>query len=199
MKKRGIVLLAAILVSVFVLVLWENGTIGTFRNGLAFMMRESAYHISYSNVASVVEAEIDLYHPESNAGKIIYEDGENSIEIQLVRQEDGDYNIFFRTHGTYNRSGGTLISAVKQLRNENGTYSNECVGNMQVIVGDKAYESYHSGLSSLNDKDGDEFGFYLFPLECYDNGQLLLDDKIKDRNGIVKIQLFHLNKTTWAR
>lgn len=200
MKKRTIVLLFVISVAVCVVVLWENGTISTFQNGLAFMMHNSAYHISYSKVDSVAEAEIDLFNLENNAGKIIYDDGECRIEIQVARQEvNGDYNIFFRTHGKYNRSGGTLISAVKQLRKENGYHSYECVGKMQVIVDDRVYDSYNSALSSLNSKDGDEFGFYLFPLECYEYGKLVLDDKIKDQNGIVKIRLLNLNKTTWAR
>lgn len=139
MKKGRIVLLFAILLAVCALVLWENGTISVFQNGLSFMMQNSAYHISYSNVDSVAEAEIDLYNPESNVGKIIYDDGECKIEIELVRQEgNGAYNIFFRTHGKYTRSGGTLISSVKQIRNKNGTYSYECVGKMQVIVDHKA-------------------------------------------------------------
>jgi hypothetical protein len=200
MKNRRIVLPCTILVVVCVLVLWENGTISTFQNGLAFMMQDSAYHINYSNVDSVAEAEIDLYNLESNAWKIIYDDGECKIEIKLLRQqENGAYNIFFRTHGKYKRSGGTLISSVKQIRNENGTYSYECVGIMQVIVDDKAYEGRNSALSGLNYKDGDEFGFYLFPLDCYENGQFLLDNQIKNQNGKVKIQLSHLNKTTWIR
>lgn len=200
MKKGNIVLLCAILVAVCGIVLWQNGTIGTFHNGLAFMMGDPAYHISYSNVDPVAEAEIDLYNLESNAGKVIYDDGECSIKIQLVRQEgNGAYNIFFRTHGKFNRSGGTLVSAVKQIRNENGTYSYECVGKMQVIVDDEAYEGNNSGLGGLNNKDGDVFGFYLFSLDCYENGQFLLDDQIEDQNGVVKIQLSHLNKTTWIR
>ena len=199
MKKGNIVLLCAILVAFGAVVLWGNGTIGTFQSGLAFMMQNPAYYINYSKVDSVAEAEIDLYNMESNAGKIIYDDGVCSLEIKLVRQESGTYNIFFRTHGKYNSSGGTLISAVKQIRNENGTYSIECVGKMQVIVDDKVYESNNSALGGLNYKDGDVFGFYLFPLDCYENGQFLLDEQIKDQNGVVKIQLSHLNKTTWIR
>ena len=200
MKKRRTVLLCVGLVAACVLLLWENGTIGTFQDGLSFMMQDSAYHISYSDVDSVVEAEIDLYNPESNAGKNIYDDGKCKIEIELVRQEEnGAYNIFFRTHGKYNRSGGTLISAVKQIRNENESYSYECVGRMQVIVDGKAYEGKNSGLGCLTEKDGDIFGFYLFPLDCYDNGQFLLKNQIKNQNGIVKIQLSHLNEISWTR
>lgn len=200
MKKRRMVLLFAILLAVCVLMLWENGTISTFQNGLAFMMENSAYQISYSNIDSSTEAEIDLYNPESNAGKTIYDDGKCRIEIELVRhEEDGNYNIFFRTHGKYNRSGGTLVSSIKQIRNEDGTYSYKGAGRIRVIVGDKAYEGTVSALSGLNYKDGDEFGFYLFPLDCYEDGQFLLDNQIEHQNGMVKIQLSHLNKTTWIR
>lgn len=200
MKKSRIVSLCTILVIVCVFMLWKNGTISMVQNGLAYMMQDSAYHISYSNVDSVAEAEIDLYNLESNAGKIIYDDGECTIEIVLVRQEgNGAYNAFFRTHGKYNRSGGTLISSVKHVRNENGTYSYECAGKLQVILDDKAYQGRNSALSGLNYKDGDEFGFYLFPLDCYENGQFLLENQIKNQNGIVKIQLSHLNKTTWVK
>lgn len=200
MKKRSILLLGTLFLPFCLLILWENGSISTFQNGLTFMMRDSAYQISYSNEDSVAEAEIDLYNLESNAGKIIYDDGECKIKIELARQEEnGTYNVFFRTHGKYTRAGGTLISSLKHIRNENGTYSTECVGTMQVIVEDKVYQGYNSAWSSLHYKDGDEFGFYLFPLECYEYGEFLLDDQIKSQNGKVKIQLTHLNKTTWTR
>lgn len=78
-------------------------------------------------------------------------------------------------------------------------YTYNFVGKLQVIVDGVAYDGYNSAASSLNLKDGDEFGFYIFPLECYENGEFLVEDSIKNQGGKVSIRLFNLSKITWNR
>jgi len=200
-KNIAIVILSCVVLALTIFfVLWQNGTIGVYQRGMAFLMENSAYTIDYKDLDLVIETEIDLYNLDSNTGKVIYDDGQCKIEIALVRKElDGSYNAFFRTHGSYNRLGGTLISPTKQRMTEQHYATYDVGGKLQVIVDDVAYDSYNSATSSLNLKDGDEFGFYIFPLECYENGKFLVEDSIKNQGGKVSIRLFNLSKITWNR
>lgn len=200
-KNITIVILSCVVLALTIFfVLWQNGTIGVYQRGMAFLMENSSYAIDYKDLDLVIETEIDLYNLDSNTGKVIYDDGQCKIEIALVRKElDGSYNAFFRTHGSYNRLGGTLISSTKQRMTEERYYTYNFVGKLQVIVDGVAYDGYNSATSSLIHKDGDEFGFYIFPLECYENGEFLLEDSIKKQDGKVSIRLFDLSKITWNR
>lgn len=200
-KNITIVILSCVVLALTIFfVLWQNGTIGVYQRGMAFLMENSSYAIDYKDLDLVIETEIDLYNLDSNTGKVIYDDGQCKIEIALVRKElDGSYNAFFRTHGSYNRLGGTLISSTKQRMTEERYYTYNFVGKFQVIVDGVAYDGYNSATSSLIHKDGDEFGFYIFPLECYENGEFLLEDSIKKQDGKVSIRLFDLSKITWNR
>lgn len=198
--KLTITLCCAVVAFLIFFTLWQNDTIGVYQKGMAFFIEDSSYTINYEALDLIAETDIDLYNLNNNAGKIIYNDGKCKIEITMIKKEaDGKYNAFFRTYGSYNRLGGSLISPTKQLMTEERNYKEDFVGKMQVVVNDKIYESYYSASSGINYKDGDEFGFYLFPLEYYKNDKLLLEDNIAKQNGIVHVRLYNLVRTTWSR
>lgn len=216
---------------IFFNILWLNGTIGVYKDGLKFLMKDNKYTIQYESVNTSAEIEVDLNNIESNIGKLIYDDGKCTIEIErIVKENNGIYNVFFRTHGTYKSQGGTLVTLIRNyakvhtfpsddlvdysntvdgiLYEEiiNETSSKEqtniadvMVGRMQVILDGTPYACRTSTVGALNYKDGDIFGFTLFPLECYEEGKFLLEDEIAEQNGKVTLRLYNLIKTTWSR
>lgn len=201
-RKNHIVvgLVASISLLFLFFVLWENGTIGVGLRGMAFLMEDSGYTIHYDRFDRTIEAELDLVNLERNAGKVVYDDGEHRIVLTQVRMEpDGGYNAFFRNYGRFNPRGGTLVSPTRQVMTEQRYYTSESIGKMRVAVAGIPYESRVSASSGLNYKDGDEFGFHLFPTETYMNGTFLLEAPIRDAGGKVTIQLYDLVRTTWSR
>ncbi|HSP48026.1 MAG TPA: hypothetical protein VLN47_08135, partial [Clostridiaceae bacterium] len=87
----------------------------------------------------------------------------------------------------------------RQVMTEQRYYTAESIGKMKVVIAGIPYDSRVSASSGLNYKDGDEFGFRLFPLETYRNGTFLLEAPIRKAGGKVTIQLYDLVRTTWSR
>lgn len=207
-----------------------NGTIGVLKNGLAFMVQNNDYNVEFENTSTFYEVEVDLSNLESNIGKVIYDDGQCIIDIDhIVKENNGVYNVFFRTHGRYNRHGGTLVTPIyksslndtkysiveyhlidgtsysgftaqeKPIKEEN--ISDVMVGKMQVLLDGMPYACSLSTFDSLKYKDGDIFGFYLFTVDNNEKekDEVLLKDKIAEAKGRVTLRLYDLIKTTWER
>lgn len=69
-KNIAIVILSCVVLALTIFfVLWQNGTIGVYQRGMAFLMENSAYTIDYKDLDLVIETEIDLYNLDSNTGR----------------------------------------------------------------------------------------------------------------------------------
>lgn len=119
------------------------------------------YHNNAHPIKEEYTIEIDLNNLKNNEGKVLYDNGENRIYLsKLFAHNTTDYELLFRSSGSYSLGGATLVSGVVHKHNNEGFTRNfqaEAVGRFK---GD-TYKLSPSGSSGLNYRDGDEFGFYL--------------------------------------
>lgn len=200
-KKRKNILIGllglVIVMMVTAGVLWRNGTIGIWRYGMKFLEMDSSYIVRSRELYNLdVEMEIDLNNLDSNSGKVVYDDGKCKIEVKSVDYENGDYKVYFKSYGKYDKNGGILISPILHT---NDSLKNEAFINTSVDE-DLNYTGklYTSG-SLL--KDGDEFGFVI--LSSDQLKKKIADKKVKDiieqNNGKVKVTLSNFIKYIWNR
>lgn len=212
----------------FILVnkLWNDGTIGSFKDGFQYFMENRNYIMEYKNIPTYPEVEVDLYNLDSNKGKLIYDDGQASISIESMKQDvSGSYYVTFRARGNYNKSGGNLITPIftKSLENDIKIYtlyvnqnqegvassiyeSSETydfdevmLGKLQVLIDGSPYACRAGQIDSFKFKDGDLFEFQLFTNEYYGENGFLLQNELDQQNGKVILRLYDLVKATWER
>lgn len=100
----GLVMILAI---IFIILL-ENGTYGTWRHGLAYQFTNADYALAYEEIPGSQTLELDLTDLESNVGTVLYED-ESGCRILVDAVDEnrpGEYRVWFRAHGVYDRAGG---------------------------------------------------------------------------------------------
>ncbi len=167
-------------------------------------MLSSMLHLMYQNEDYVrtiqpfegeVVFEFDWDDPESNIGKEIFDDGQCSISIAEVQDDkNGGFDIYFRAHGYFNGFNGRLITACSHADGE--LFHS---GKLTVLLGDNVYINdglYGMGILARN--DGDDFIFHAFPLECYEQGELIVADQIKANGNVVTMKLTDLYEVTWT-
>lgn len=76
--------------------------------------------------------------------------------------------MYFKTRGTYNLFGATLVSAINHAGPEGG-YSYNFAATAKATYDGNTFKLYESGTTGLNYRDGDYFGMYLFPESEEDN------------------------------
>ncbi len=191
--------LTAAVLALALLIVWNTGLIGLWRNGISFAagsLERYSYH--HSLVEGVYKVEIDLSDLESNKGKVLYDDGECRITVLLVDNtgsaSTGGYRISFRSSGSYNLQKAVLVSGQKHYATQERSFSNEMTAKMTTEYKGKTYESTVFGMSGLNYKDGDEFAFYLFPGESYESKEISLDE-----TGVVSLKLTNLSRNIWSK
>ncbi|MFG6113682.1 hypothetical protein ACGTN9_00740 [Halobacillus sp. MO56] len=120
------------------------------------------YHNNTRSMEGDYTVTIDLSNPESNEGKVLF-DGEEGDQIYISRivQSSSSYIVVFRSSGSYNLGGGTLVSGLEHARNKNG-FTHEFKAKAQASYNGETYKLKPSSSSGLNYRSGDEFGFYLF-------------------------------------
>ncbi|WP_164669746.1 hypothetical protein [Virgibacillus doumboii] len=151
---------AAIVTVGAVLIVFLSELGGVWINGISYLASDvEDYHNNAHAVEGKYKVEIDLSDLESNKGKVLFDDGENRIYVSRVIVKNGpEYEVFFRSSGTFSLGGATLVSGVDHTHEEfraeaKATYSG------------KSYKISQSDYSGLKYRNGDEFGFYLFPPE----------------------------------
>ncbi|RAP75995.1 hypothetical protein [Paenibacillus montanisoli] len=140
---------------------------------------------------------IDLSDLDSNVGKELYNDGKHRIYVMWVDNvgvSGGGYRIGFRAVGTYSHNGASLISGQYHETLGEHEFTTKMTAKMKAEYKGNVYESATYGTSGINFKDGDDFSFYLFPVDAYESGEITLDEK-----GIVKLTLTGLYQNLWQR
>ncbi|MGP4062313.1 hypothetical protein [Halobacillus sp. H74] len=134
---------------------------------------------------------IDLNDIESNEGKVLLEESENKIHVTEVSQMDSGYEITFRSSGSYDAGGATLISGLEHVRNDNG-FSSHFKAEAEAFYKGEAYQLSPSGSSGLTYRDGDQFGF-----------QLSLPDQMKNidlkEDPIIEVTITDLQVNLWVK
>lgn len=211
---------------IFLHKLWENGTIGTYKDGFQYFMDNRNYLMKYKSTPVYPEVEVDLYNLDSNIGKLIYDDGQVTIRIENMEYDtSGMYYVTFRSRGNYSKNGGTLVTPIFIKSLETGLqsftlyeYNNEqviaqriyetseanefdeiMIGKLQIIIDGSAYACQNRQMDAFKYKDGDVFKFQLFTDEYYKENGFLIQDKLNQRNGKVNLRLYNLVQATWER
>lgn len=177
------VLVAVVLLSAFL----TFGSMRLWAEGIAYYTNDDANWSGY-NLEGDFSVEIDLSDLESNVGKILYSDEKHKIYVSNLQNVDTQYIIYFRSVGDYSSKGASLISGLQHIK-EQGSYATEMSAKMITEYNGKSYSSEEAGATGLNYKDGDEFGFYMFPAEAYNSKE----------KSTVKLTVSNLYKNIWER
>lgn len=148
------------------------------------------YHNNTHSMEGDYTVTIDLSDPESNEGKVLF-DGEegNQIYISRIVQSSSSYTVVFRSSGSYNLGGGTLVSGLEHARNKNG-FTHEFKAEAQAMYNGETFKLRPSSSSGLNYLSGDEFGFYLFPP----------DEEIDlTKEPTIEVTITNLQLNLWAK
>lgn len=180
-----------------------NGTLGTWRHGLVYQFWSQNYGVSQEVLPGHWSLELDLGDPESNLEKVLYED-ETGCRITVERLEqrsDGRWLVTFRARGSYSPSGGSLVSGCMEQRQEKTSYTLTTTASLRTSIGDLACPEGERYLqTSLSEKDGNTFGFYLFPVTLYDSDGFLYADELEDQEDRVTVTVTGLTRlTTWRQ
>ena len=194
MKSGRVVIIGFVLLLSGYLFLHSN-TYGVLFNGLSYMNNSpDKYVLSYHEIPGEYSLEIDLNDLESNVGKRIWQDGEKYIEVYLVDDDNGRYRIFFRSHGVYEMQKGNLISGTKHIKYDNNSGSCAMQAKLSTKYNGKIYDCNVQGMSGINEKDGDTFGFYVFPSKAYREDNVPLENA-----GIVTVTISNLIEHRWVK
>lgn len=197
-KRMGIAAVAAVLlITVVAIYLSVSGYFGLWARGIAYLAEDlSRYTYSASVDPKEYTVEIDLSDLKSNAGKIIYKKEECYIEIYQIDNYGvfaGGYRVFFRSHGRFAHHEGLLVSGVKHNATEERYFTYKTEAALECTYHGKTYICPVQGNSGLNYRDGDMFGFYLFPGDAYGS------DGIPEQNaGTATIKISRLIENIWT-
>lgn len=185
---------------IIVLVCWWIGLFGIWISGISSIANNTNKftHITGHVVEGEYSIDIDLSNLESALNKEIYNDGIHKIYVSYLNStgnsDTGGFQIGFRSSGSYSLTGATLISGIHHETVKENAYKINMSAKMTAEYNGKLYESSEAWVSSLNYKDGDDFGFYIFPSHVYDSGEISIDEK-----GTVTLTLTNLYKNIWTK
>ncbi|MDR6550125.1 hypothetical protein [Paenibacillus qinlingensis] len=197
MRVKKLIYMTALLMVTFVsiVVLWATGLMGLWTEGIAFIANNTTEFTSRNSqvIDGKYVLQVDLSDLESNIGKVIYKDNEHKIYVSwLQSRRVGEYDLGFRSIGTYSLSGASLISGIHHETINDHAFTYSMSAKMTVKYEDKTYHATESGQCGLNFKDGDCFSFNIY-LSTEPKGE-----PIKDA-GIVEVMITDLYKNIWLK
>ncbi|MBU9720865.1 MULTISPECIES: hypothetical protein [Bacillaceae] len=189
-KEKIIVTVIGVLVISFVI--WLSGVPGLLINGISHLSNnEDKYHNMAHQVEGEFVVEIDLSDLESNEGKILYDDKTQIYISHLNVENDSNYEVIFRSSGNYNTSGASLVSGI-----EHATFNNEpskiFQAEAKATYGGETFVLSPATSTDLVYRDGDKFGFYLFP----EGEEVEID---LDTDPIIEVEVTNLYRNLWVK
>lgn len=192
-RKR--LLLKAMLIGlpIVLCLLWITGAINLWFYGMGDIANNvKDYYLELEPIDGTYSVLIDLSDPESNEGKVLFDDGEHQIYVSdVITLNEAIYEVFFRTSGKYNLHGATLVSGIEHKRVQGG-FSFDFLATARATYRGSNFKIYESGTSGINYKDGDSFGLYLIPHDTKVN-------VIISEDPIIEITLSNLIMHKWGR
>lgn len=189
LSKKHMCVTLSIVITLLLLtfVLLEKGHIGVWMDGFRFFNNDS---YSYRNeiLQGKYFIDIDLENIEANIGKVLFEHNNSKIVVYDITNNNGVYEIVFRSYGNYSIDGGILLSGIKHTKTDEG-YLPDLITTAYTEYNGKVYEANISTISNLIYKDGDAFGFYLFPYA----------DVVEEGSNNVKIKIDNLCMNEWIK
>ncbi len=165
--------------------------LGIWISGISYIANHTdEYDYFSTSLDDVVEFSIDFKNLDSNIGKTIYEKDGCKIEIYDIEKTTDNYIVLFKSYGTYSKKSATLISGVKHSRTTNNSFTYNCCALLQLKNENGLYDCSVSGVSGLNHKYGDIFGYYVFHNEHLHQQEsyeiLSIDEAFFCMSGLVK-------------
>lgn len=162
--RRGIsigVLLTMLYYLVFCQGFWD-----TWTRGLAYQFGDPAYQITGEVLPGSWTVELDFTDPDSNRGKVLYEDRDCRITVaDIAWNVDGDqaWNIWFTSEGTCRQGGGTIVSGMMTESDDliQSRYSTDRTAAMTVTMDGVTHPGTPVGDTILF-KNQKNFGYTLF-------------------------------------
>lgn len=198
-KRIGYITIATMcFILISIIVLWNLGYVGLWTKGIAYPAGNlNAYSYSNDIDTHAYTVTVSLSDLESNAGKILYDDGECSItvdKVDFVGIDGGGYRVQLRSHGAYSIDTARLVSGLAHYSTEERSFSTTMTAKMTAEYNGKTYECEIMGQSMLNYKDGDAFNYYIFPYQAYDNNEIPQSDA-----GDVSLSVTNLCVNRWSK
>ncbi|MGX9134112.1 hypothetical protein ACWV26_06980 [Rummeliibacillus sp. JY-2-4R] len=198
--KSKILFWFSTILAIVVLFLWLSGRLLFWTKGIEYVADVPSGFINHKGhvISGESTVSIDLSNLERNIGKEVYNDGQHKIYVSWIRNtgdiNKGGYEIFFRSSGKYSFSKATLISGIQHTINSETSLIDSMSAKMMATYKGKTYHCEDAVFSSLNFRDGDEFSFYIFPIESYESKEVTLNEK-----GIVYLTMTNLYKNSWSK
>ncbi len=198
-KSRLVFYFSTVLVAVLVF-LWLSGRLLFWTKGIEYVADVPGGFINHKGhiISGESSVSINLSNLESNIGKEVYNDGEHKIYVSWIRNtgdiNKGGYEIFFRSSGKYSFSKATLISGIQHTIQNETSMTDLMSAKMLATYKGKTYHCEDAVFGSLSFRDGDEFSFYIFPIESYESNEVSLNEK-----GIVYLTMTNLYKNSWSK
>ncbi len=192
----GLVLLLAVLY----FLLTRSGVTGTWKHGLRYQFWNQNYSVTAEALPDSYSVELDLNDLTSNEGRVLYADETGCrITVDDVEQHGEDYRVVFQADGVCSPGGGQLVSGCYDNWIGKQSYSVELSASMTASVGGETYGPCHYYLRSSMEKSSNQFGFYLFPLDLYENGELSIAEEVAAQDGLVTVTVSGLTRLVTSR
>lgn len=156
-----------VLLSWFVYVLVSRGYIGTWTGGLAYQFGDRSYEVYTVELPGVWTVELDMTDPDSNRGKVLYEDeyGCRIAVENLAWNMDGDsaWVVWFAAEGVASAKRGMIVSGMMTESDQVllSRFSTDETADMTVTADGVS----HAGMpwaDSFLDRNRKYFGYRLF-------------------------------------
>ncbi|MBD2869174.1 hypothetical protein [Paenibacillus arenilitoris] len=199
MKWKKASYIGALAAVVVLLALWRVGYIGLWTEGMAYIANNTDKYKDTNGhlVDGQYAVSIDLSDLQSNVGKELYNDGIHRVYVSWIdntgSMNSGGYRIGFRSDGRYGITGASLISGVHHARVNGHSFTMTMTARMAAQYKGKSFTSSEFGVSGINYRDGDDFGFYIFPYDAYESQEVSLDE-----SGVVELIVTELYKNVWS-
>ena len=156
-------------------------------------MYDSHYLVEYENVHDI-EFTLDLTKDLTTYNDfLIYQDDDCKLVISEITKKDNFYILNFYSEGKYNADEAMILLLDQRVVNEQAQINYETIGQVQVL--DDRYYSLTWKSRNLV-QDGLYVGYELFPLEWYEESQLI-NDHIDFSN--IQIRITGLRKAFFKR
>ncbi|OPX42422.1 hypothetical protein CLHUN_37190 [Ruminiclostridium hungatei] len=198
--KKTVAAGAVLFLAVLAVLIINSGLLGLWSKGIACIANNTDEYGTSAGGAFQGEysVTIDLSNLEGNTGKVLYSDKTHKIYVSWLDNNQGnapgEYRILFKSEGEYSLKGASLISGIQHATVDDNSFTQILTAKMTARYRGKTYASREFSTSGLNYKDGDEFGFYIFPQEAYQQKEVAFNE-----TGKVVLTISNLYENVWNR
>ena len=175
--------------------------IGTWKYGLLYQCWNQNYTVSTEALPGAYSVKLDLRGLPSNVGRVLQEDASGCrVTVDSVEQDGEYYRVVFQAEGVCPPAGSRLVSGSYDQRRDKHSYGVELSASMSSSIGGETYGPCRYYItSSLMGENTNQFGFYVFPLELFKSGDLVLSEELAGQDGLVTVTVSGLTRLTTSR